>query len=85
MTTISELPGIYASIRRMVVDEQRTHQDVSRELRRSYPTIRRGLSSRSVARFCERHSIHSTSRIADQDLDNVVQRAVQMVKGKIWP
>ena len=81
MATISEIPGIYAYIRRMVIDEQRMHQDVSRELRRSHPTIRRGLSARSVARFCERHNIHSTSRITDQDLDNVVQRSVRMVRG----
>ena len=79
MTTISELPGMYTYIRRMIVEERKTHRDVSRELKRAYPMINRGLSERSVARFCETHYIHATSRIDDQTLDNAVRGAVGMV------
>ena len=79
MTTIAGLPGIYAYIKRLVVDERRTHRDISAELRRSYPMIRRGLSERSVARFCESYDIHATSRIPDQALDTVVRSSVSRV------
>ncbi len=79
MAKISELPGIYALVQRMVGNEQKPHQEVSRELKQLHPTIHRGLSARSVARFCNRHNIHATSRMSDQTLDDAVRTSVQMV------
>ena len=79
MATIAELPEIYAYMKTMVVEERRTYKDISIELRRSYPTIQRGLSERSVARFCENYNIHATSRIPDPALDTVIMSSVAKV------
>ena len=79
MATIAELPGIHAYMKRLVVEEPRTYREVSTELKRSYPTIKLGLSQRSVARFCETYNIHATSRIPDPALDTVVRSSVAKV------
>ena len=76
MATLSELPGICDYIRRMVVDEHKTHQTISTELRRSYP-MTRGTSERSVARFCAAYD--ATSRISDRELDIAVRSSRGMV------
>lgn len=41
--------------------------------------IQRGLSERSVTRFCERYNIHVTSRVPDPALDTVVKSSVAKV------
>ena len=79
MTTIAEIPGIYAYIKRLAVEERKTHRGISIELKRSYPMIQCGLSERNLARFCERHNIHVTSRIPDPALDAVVRSSVAKV------
>ena len=71
--------GAQALIRRLIVEERKTHSEVSLELQRQYPAILRGLSKRSVRRFCDAHNIHSTSRINDADLDHSVTLCVARV------
>ena len=80
MATIAELPGMYAYMKRLVIEERRTYQDISTELRRSYLMIWCGLSERSVARFCERFNIHATSCIPDQTLGTVFRSFVAKVR-----
>ena len=80
MATIAELLGMYTYMKGLVVEERRTYRDISTELRRSYPMIWRGLSERSIARFCERYNIHATSCIPDQALDTVVRSSVAKVR-----
>ena len=53
MATLKNLPGAEDLIRRLVVNDQKTYKQVSEELHRVYPDIR-GLSTRSVRRFCSR-------------------------------
>lgn len=81
--TIAEIPGIYSYIRRMVVDERKTHMEVSESIKRLYPRIPRGLSKRSVMRFCAANSIHASSRISDQALDILVRSNVTRVSKTI--
>lgn len=75
----SDIPGAWSLIRRLVVDERKTHKYVSRELKRIYPSVSRGLSERSVRRFCSEKGIHSTSRLDDGTLDAAVRRCVSRV------
>ena len=63
------------AIRRMVLVDGRTHQEVSEELQMLYPGMK-GLSSRSVRRFCAKHDIHHTSRLEAQQLVRVVATGV---------
>ena len=39
----------------------------------------RGLSTRSVQRYCSINDIHKTSRLNDQDLDTIVTNAASKV------
>ena len=80
MATIAGLPGMYTYIRKLVFEERKSHRDISTELKRSYPMIKRGLSEKSVARFCESYNIHATSRISDLALDAAVRSSVAKVK-----
>lgn len=78
MATIATIPGAHALVRKLVVDDRKSHRDISDELRRRYPSTR-GLSARSVRRFCETHDIHSTSRVSDLELDAYVRNGVARV------
>ena len=55
-----------------------THHSISVALQRRYPN-QRGLSSRSVRRFCSREGIHYRSFLSDVNLDRVIQIQVQGV------
>ena len=81
MATLVTIPGAHALVRKLVV-EDRSNRDVSDELRRWYPTMR-GLSARSVRRFCEIYGIHSTSRVSDLELDTYVRNCVARVSDKL--
>lgn len=78
MATLEALPGIHALISRRVKEERKTQREISEELKTMYPGVR-GLSVRSVRRFCEKHNIHSTSLLSDEDLDKVVCSSVAKV------
>ena len=78
MTTLATIPGVYDLVRKLVVEDRRSHQDVSNELKRRHPTTR-GLSKRSVRRFCETFNIHATSRLSDSELDATVRNCVTRV------
>ena len=46
---------------------------------RSNPGVK-GLSTRSVHRFCETFKIHASSRLSSSDLDRVVSLSVNKVR-----
>ena len=48
-----------------------THRALVQELRSAFPGVR-GLSVRSLKRFCAKHNLHATSRCSDQVLDVLV-------------
>ncbi len=53
-----------------------THQQISETLQARFPQISRGLSERSVRRFCSQHSIHKPTGV---ELDSIVEDAVSEV------
>jgi hypothetical protein len=48
-----------------------THKKIVQELRAIFPGVR-GISVRSLKRFCAAHNLHATSRCSDQVLDVLV-------------
>ena len=78
MSAIERLIGAEAMVRQMDSVEGRTHQEVSEELQIQYPDVK-GLSSRSVRRFCTNSDIHRTSRLEAQQLSRVVASGVSRV------
>ena len=60
-------------------EEQKSHNQISVKLNGLYPGVR-GLSIRSVRRFCEKHDIHATSLLTNEDLDRVVSSSIAKVQ-----
>ena len=79
MALLNSIPGIDQILHQKVVVERKSYQVVSLELREAYPRISRGLSSRSVRRYCSENGIHGTSRLTDTELDRLVSSSVSMV------
>ena len=69
-----------ADIRRMV-EEGISHSEISYRLRRRHPGVR-GLSERSVRRFCFEHDIHSNSGVSNRELRQIVEAGVREVNCK---
>lgn len=63
-SVLSLLP-VDSLIKAMVVDERRTLSEVSRALKEACPHISKGLSERSIQRYCAANGIHGTSRVKD--------------------
>ena len=59
-----------------LVYEGKSHEEISEILKATYPSIVRGLSVRSVRRFCSMNSIH---RCKDSRLDEIVEECVSEV------
>lgn len=78
MTALEQIPGIDGYIRGMVESGHKTHEEISKILQDQYPAMR-GLSSRSVKRYCHTHNIHATSRLSKPELTRVVATAVSQV------
>ena len=60
------------------VEKKWTHKAISFYLMSRYQGTR-GLSTRSLQRYCSVNNIHKTSRLNDQDLDVVVSNAASKV------
>ena len=78
MALLDTIPGVEDFIRNRI-EQGATHKVLSDELKALYPLISRGLSSRSIRRFCEAHDIHSSSRLSDVQLDTVVRTSIHKV------
>ena len=79
MAILETIPGADDYIRKRIVEDKTTHQVVSEELKLMHPEISRGLSSRSIRRYCEAHDYHATSRLTDSHLDMVVKTSIHKV------
>ena len=55
-----------------------THQAIASELQQFYPGLE-GLSVRSVRQYCLENDIHYSSRLNDQEVDDLVEQAVFQV------
>lgn len=78
MAVLEKLPGIESIVRHYIVVEKRSYESVSEELKRQYGSIR-GLSMRSIRRYCREHDIQQTSRLSQDQLDIVVASNVSKV------
>ena len=63
MAILETISGADDYIRKRIVEDKATHQWVSEELKLLHPWMSRGLSSRSIRRYCEAHDYHATSRL----------------------
>lgn len=64
-----------------LVQEGKSHEEISEILKATYPSIVRGLSVRSVRRFCSTNDIH---RCKDSTLDEIVEECVSEVSAGLW-
>ena len=78
MATLKILPGIEDLLRHSLLIERLTYDRISAKLKREYPGVR-GLSARSVRRFCLSEGIHKTSRLNCNNLDRVVVGCIHRV------
>ena len=58
-----------------------THREVSAEMKERFPGLK-GLSTRSVTRFCHQHDIHKITRISNDCLDEYIANAITSVGGR---
>ena len=79
MATIVDIPGAPQLVVQLITQERQTHEQVSAKLQKRFPLVNRGLSRRSVRRFCEQLGIHSTSRLGDSEVDTVIRGFVRKV------
>ena len=70
-------------VRDLVVTQGKTHSQVSLLLQEAYPG-KRGLSSRSVRRFCLKNGIHAQNRLSNEELEHYTKEVVARVGIFAW-
>ena len=75
---MAALEGLEDYVREKIEKEGMTHSQLSLRLRELYPGVR-GLSIRSLERFCASKSIRKTSRASIQQVDEAVCGAIAQV------
>ena len=70
-------------VRDLVVTQGKTHSQVSLLLQEAYPG-KRGLSSRSVRRFCLKNGIHAQNRRSNEELEDYTKEVVARVGIFAW-
>ena len=70
-------------VRDLVVTQGKTHSQVSLLLQEAYPG-KRGLSSRSVRRFCLKNGIHAQNRLSNEELEHYSKQVVARVGIFAW-
>ena len=78
MATLAQLPNIEQFVTQKVVFERMSYEAVSEEIKRYFGSTR-GMSIRSVRRFCVKRGICRTSHLSDTELDVVVSNGVGKV------
>lgn len=79
MAVLKCINGIESLLRMKVENERKSYDTISFELKNEYPDLTRGLSARSIRRFCNDLNIHPTSRLPASQLDRVVSSSVAKV------
>ena len=82
MAKLQALPGAAELIYRVVVIEQKTYEETSKELQRVFPGASAGLGSRSVRRFCASVGIQRTSRLTHDQLERIILNCIQTVSSE---
>ena len=65
-------------VKDLVVTQQKTNSEISLLLKEAYPG-RRGLSLRSVRRFCFKNGIHAQSCLSNDELEQCTKEVVARV------
>ena len=65
-------------VKDLVVTQRKTHSEVGLLLKEAYPD-RRGLSLRSVRRFCLKNGIHAQNRLSNGELEQCTKEVVARV------
>ena len=78
MAALAQVPGVEDLVREKILKERKSYMMVSHELQQLYPGLR-GLSPRSVRRYCQEKAIYPTSRLSDAQLDAVITISVAQV------
>ena len=76
----AKLESISKDFIRKLVYEGKSHEEISEILKTTYPSIVRGLSVRSVRRFCLNNDIH---RCKDSELDMIVDKCDSEVRSGV--
>ena len=61
------------------INSGHSHRAIVEQVKAAYPDVR-GISIRSLKRFCAAHNLHSTSRCSDHALDLLVEYGVGLVR-----
>ena len=72
----AKMESISKDFIRKLVYEGKSHEEISEILKTTYPSIVRGLSVRSVRRFC----LNDIHRCKDSELDTIVDKCVSEVR-----
>ena len=78
MCTIDKFDDMESFIRYKIEVENCSQKELSALLQQSFPGMK-GLSVRSLQRFCSSQDIHRTSRLEEDELDQVVEESVNQV------
>ena len=65
-------------VKDLVVNKKKTHSQVSLLLQEAFPG-KRGLSKRSVRRFCCENNVHSQQLVSQDDLEQCARTVVAKV------
>lgn len=75
---MATLESMHDFVKDKLVKERWTHSKISGYLQQAHPGIQ-GFNIHSVQRFCSVNSIHKTSKLSDQQLDQVVSNQIEQV------
>ena len=76
------MEGINAEIvKDLFIKQKKSHAEISLLLQRTYPN-ERGLSVRSVRRFCHENGIHAQNRVSNEELEQCTREVVFRVGAK---
>ena len=76
MAALEEL-GLLGLVGRRI-ESRSSHKAIAEELQRLFPSVR-GLSARSVRRFCAKYGLQGTSRLPNPSLDVLIAYAIGKV------
>ena len=78
MAAVSQIEGVCDFLKQKIGCERKTYEEISQELRRFHPGTR-GLSARSVRRFCADNDITPICKLTEPQLDCVVASSIAKV------
>lgn len=78
---MSRLQNLESYIRKRITEDGITHSELSEELQHTYAD-ERGLSTRSLERFCSTKGIRKTSRLPQESVERAVEEAILRVSAR---